>query len=74
MHDGVYFEERGIPTATIATTEFVKAARAQAEALGLPDYRVVTVPHPIQPLTGEEVRALADRAWPEILNHLTSRA
>jgi alkanesulfonate monooxygenase SsuD/methylene tetrahydromethanopterin reductase-like flavin-dependent oxidoreductase (luciferase family) len=49
----------------------VKAARAQAEALGARDYRTVVVPHPIQPLTREEVRALADEAFAEIVERLT---
>ncbi|MBI2461276.1 MAG: hypothetical protein HYV61_07280 [Candidatus Rokubacteria bacterium] len=74
MHDGVFFEDQGRPTATIATTEFVKAARAQAEALGLPAFRVVALPHPIQPLTEAEVRALADKAWDEIVERLTRPA
>jgi hypothetical protein len=55
-----YFEENGIPTANISTTEFVAAARVQCKNLGIPQYEVVTVPHPIVPLTKEEVWARAD--------------
>ena len=51
--------------------EFVKAARAQADALGAREYRPVVVPHPIQPLTREEVRLLADKVYDEILARLT---
>ena len=72
MHDGVFFEDHGIPTATVISTEFVRAARAQADALGATDYRTVVVPHPIQPLTRDEVRALADRAFDEIVRRLTA--
>ena len=71
MHDGVFFEERGIPTATIISTEFVRAAAAQARALGADEYRTVVVAHPIQPLTRDEVRLLADRAFDEVLARLT---
>ena len=67
MHDGVFFEDRGLPTATVISTEFARAARAQAEALGATDYRTVMVAHPIQPLTREEVRALADKAFEQIV-------
>ncbi len=74
MHDGVFFEDHGIPTATVVTTEFVRAARAQAEALGAADYRPVVVPHPIQPLTREEVQALADKAYDEVVRRLTAPA
>ena len=72
MHDGVFFEDHGIPTATVISSEFVRAARAQAEALGAQDYRTVVVPHPIQPLTREEVQALADKAFEEIVRRLTA--
>ena len=72
MHDGVFFEDHGIPTATVISSEFVRAARAQADALGATDYRKVVVPHPIQILTRDEVRTLADKAFDEILRRLTA--
>ena len=71
MHDGVFFEDQGIPTATVISAEFRRAATAQADALGAGAYRTVVVAHPIQPLTREEVRALADAAFDEILARLT---
>jgi alkanesulfonate monooxygenase SsuD/methylene tetrahydromethanopterin reductase-like flavin-dependent oxidoreductase (luciferase family) len=71
VHDGVFFEDHGIPTATVISTEFVRAAAAQAQALGATAYKTVVVAHPIQPLTREEVRALADKAFDEILARLT---
>jgi alkanesulfonate monooxygenase SsuD/methylene tetrahydromethanopterin reductase-like flavin-dependent oxidoreductase (luciferase family) len=74
VHDGVFFEDHGIPTATVISSEFVTAARAQAEALGARAYRTVVVPHPIQPLTAEEVRALADQAFDELVRRLTEAA
>jgi len=72
VHDGVFFEDSGIPTATVISSEFIRAARAQAEALGAGDYRTVVVAHPIQPLTREEVQALADKAFDEIVRRLTA--
>ena len=71
MHDGVFFEDHGVPTDTIISTEFARAATAQAEALGATGYRTVMVQHPIQPLTREEVRALADKAFDEVLARVT---
>jgi len=41
VHDGVFFEDNGIPVATVISSEFVRAARAQADALGAADYRTV---------------------------------
>jgi alkanesulfonate monooxygenase SsuD/methylene tetrahydromethanopterin reductase-like flavin-dependent oxidoreductase (luciferase family) len=70
VHDGVFFEDHGIPTATVISSEFVRAATAQAQALGSTEYKTVVVAHPIQPLTRDEVRALADKAFDEILARL----
>jgi len=72
VHDGVFFEDSGIPVATVISSEFTRAARAQADALGAKDYRAVVVAHPIQPLTREEVRALADKAFDEIVRRITA--
>jgi alkanesulfonate monooxygenase SsuD/methylene tetrahydromethanopterin reductase-like flavin-dependent oxidoreductase (luciferase family) len=72
VHDGVFFEDHGIPVATVISSEFVRAARAQADSLGATDYRTVVVSHPIQPLTREEVRALADLAFDEIVRRITA--
>lgn len=72
MHDGVFFEDHGILTATVISSEFMRAARAQAHALGARDYQTVVVPHPIQPLTPEEVRRLADKVFDDILRRLTT--
>jgi len=71
VHDGVFFEDHGIPTATVISSEFLRAATAQADALGAKAYQAVVVPHPIQPLTREEVRALADKAFDAIVARLT---
>jgi len=71
VHDGVFFEDHGIPTATVISSEFLRAATAQADALGAKAYQTVVVPHPIQPLTREEVRALADKAFDAIVARLT---
>jgi alkanesulfonate monooxygenase SsuD/methylene tetrahydromethanopterin reductase-like flavin-dependent oxidoreductase (luciferase family) len=71
VHDGVFFEDNGMPTATVISTEFARAARAQAGALGADTYKTIMVQHPIQPLTREEVRALAEKVYDEIVARLT---
>ena len=70
--DADAIEDNGIPVATVISSEFTRAAWARAEALGAADYRTVVVAHPIQPLTREEVRALADRAFDEIVRRITA--
>ena len=73
MHDGVWFEDQGLPAATVISTEFARAARAQASALGADSYRTIMVQHPIQPLTRDEVRVLADKVFDDIVACLTRR-
>ena len=74
MHDGIAFEERHIPTAVLATEVFSNAARAQAQALGMPAFTVISVPHPVQNLTPEEVRQRADGIIEEVIQKLIARA
>lgn len=67
----VRLERLGVATAAVATEPFVDEALEQAQLLAMPDYRMVYIPHPVQLLTIEELHALADVAWPEILARLT---
>jgi len=67
----VELERLGIATAAVATEPFVDEALEQARVLGMPDYRMVFVPHPVQLLTLSELQALADRAFGEIVARLT---
>jgi hypothetical protein len=67
----VALEAAGIPTAAVATEPFVDEALEQARLLGMPDYRMVFVPHPVQLLSLEELHALADGAFAEIVARLT---
>jgi|SRR5580693_6258081 hypothetical protein len=70
----VELERRGIATAAVATEPFVDEALEQASLLGMPDYRMVFIPHPVQLLSAEELRAYADRAFEEIVLRLTQPA
>lgn len=53
-------ENAGIPAVAIATEVFRSAARAQASALGRPDFDAVYVPHPIQDQLPAEIAGRAD--------------
>jgi len=68
----VRLEAEGIPTAAVATEPFADEALEQARLLGMPNYRMVLVPHPVQLLTLEELHALADRAFAAIVERLTA--
>lgn len=70
MHDTVWFEIQGIPSVFLASTEFVDAATAQSEMLGLPEVERVFVPHPIQDATDAEMQVKAEEAFEAILGAL----
>jgi hypothetical protein len=70
VHDAVRLERRGIPTAVVGTEPFIDEAIEQARVLGMPDLRIVTVPHPVQLLTREQVEELADRVLDEVIARL----
>ena len=67
----VELERRGVATAAVATEPFVDEALEQARLLGMPDYRMVFIPHPVQLLSDSELRGYADRAFEEIVDRLT---
>lgn len=70
----VRLERLGVPTAAIATEPFVDEALEQARALGMPDYRMVYIPHPVQLLSLEELHAHAERSFAAIRAGLTQPA
>lgn len=53
----------------VASTEFMTAAEAQSKSLGF-EPAVVFVPHPIQDRTDDEVRAIAESVFDEILSQI----
>jgi hypothetical protein len=70
LHDSLQLEGLEIPTVAVATDAFITAARAQAAALGRPDYDAVYVPHPIQDQTEQEIQARAEAVVDEIAQRL----
>jgi hypothetical protein len=72
VYDMVALERLGMATVAVATEPFRDEALEQARLLGMPDYRLVYVPHPVQLLTADELRALAHRAFDEIVARLTT--
>ena len=70
----VRLESAGMPTAAVATEPFRDEALEQARLLGMPDYRMVFVPHPVQLLSLAELQGLADAVFEEIVLRLTQPA
>jgi hypothetical protein len=70
LHDTIRLENQGIAAVPVATSEFMLPARAQASALGRPDFDAVYVAHPIQDQTAGEIEARADAAIEQIVARL----
>ena len=71
MHDIADLERRGIPSVFVATVEFVDGAEVQGKALGF-DPAAVWVEHPIQDRTDDEMVAIADKAFDELIEQLVA--
>ncbi len=71
VHDLVRLERRGVSSVAVATTPFLDEAVEQAHVLGMPGVAVVYVRHPIQLLERDELRAVAEDAFPALLDALT---
>ena len=69
MHDTVDLEQRGIPAVFCATVEFTDGAEAQAKALGY-DPAAVYTEHPIQDRTDDEMSAIADAVFEQVVSAL----
>lgn len=63
-------EAKGIPTVTMATTQFAYEASQQWEALGFRDRAVVEVRHPFGHLPREDVASEAARIVDEVVRLL----
>jgi hypothetical protein len=72
VHDIIDLEARGIPGVFVATTEFVDGAEHQAKALGA-DPAAVYVEHPIQDRTDDEMIAIADAAFAQVVAALVGK-
>jgi hypothetical protein len=71
LHDTLKLESLGIAAVPVATHEFMTAARAQAAALGRPQFDAVYVSHPVQDQTKAEIEAKADSVFEELMTRLT---
>jgi hypothetical protein len=69
--DLVHLEHRRIPSVGVATEPFTDEAIEQARLLGMPDCRMLYIPHPVQLLTDDELAGRADAVFPAVLAALT---
>lgn len=70
MLDSIVFEQQGVPSASIITDVFTVTGRAMARTWGLPDFKFITIPHPIANLKGAELDQRAAAVAPEVVKLL----
>ena len=73
MLDAAKLERRGVATASVATQEFVEAAREHTQIFGIPDYPLPAIGHPIANRSAGDLRRMADATWDQVLAALTGR-
>jgi len=59
MHDAISAERLGIPAVGVITERFLPTARIMADFVGLGEYPVACIQHPISDNTEEEIHAKA---------------
>ncbi len=72
VHDTVEFEKRGIPSTTIITAAFKRAADFQFRGKGMEGHQYVVLPHPVSNLQPADMRELTLQFVNEVASHLKS--
>lgn len=59
-----------MPTVSVFTTVFASLAKSEAKVLGLKDFRLVTVRHPLDSMSQKEIAAAATAVAGEVVRGL----
>ncbi len=60
MLDSILLEKAGIPAITIVTDAFVETGKLMSSKWGIPEFRFLSVPHPVANLSDAELDRRAD--------------
>jgi hypothetical protein len=66
--------KRGLITAVVCSTAFLKLGQTQARIFGVPDLPLLVIPHPLGGLDLESVRGRAEIATPQFLKLIEAHA
>jgi hypothetical protein len=72
LHDAITAEKQGVPAIGVMTTRFVSAAEMMCRVLGIPNYKIVVIGHPISSASDEKLAEYAS-ATVEQARHLLLR-
>lgn len=70
IRDALTGLNRGLPTAAVATEQFIPLAKLLALDGNRPGLRIVPLPYPLNTLPEEEVRSIAREAFPSLMSIL----
>jgi hypothetical protein len=74
IKDAVTVEDHGKPVVAIVCEEFVVHGRNVATHLGHAALKILVLPYPLEALPNEELRAIADEFYPQVLDLLGATA
>jgi len=74
IKDSVVVEQKGKPVVAIVTEEFEVHGHNVATHLGHGDLKVLVLPYPLDARPEEELRAIADEFYPQVLALLGARS
>ncbi len=60
MLDSILLEKAGIPAITIVTDAFVETGKLMSSKWGIPEFRFLSVPHPVANLSDAQLDRRAD--------------
>ena len=64
-------ESKGVPSVSVITSSFTRAANLRAASLGMPGARIVVLPSPLASRPADDVKQMAHDHAPEIVSLLT---
>ena len=70
MLDSILLERKGMPAVSIVTDAFIETGKAITKAWGLPDFKFLSMPHPIANLTEAELDQRAHEIVPKVVQLL----
>jgi len=71
VHDAIELEKAGRPTVVVTTTRFEPIALTMASSFGLPDTRILVLPHPLGGTDEATLHNWADAATESLINLYT---
>jgi hypothetical protein len=74
IKDSVVVEEHTKPVVAIVCEEFIVHGRNVATHLGHSDLKILVLPYPLEARPGEELRAIAEEYYPQVLALLGATA